>query len=185
MFKRAIKSNHWMAIGLEKWNDIENMEITPEMIKKMRKYQRASSDSEDEDENPSSDQESVGTPEAAIHSDSNEPEDSASERSPEAEEEASASSESEEDHGNFEFCPICPGRKFLTEKDAEAHRNSAKHQKRERALENANKPQEEVAVKESTKKEKKPKSEPKPAVLPAPNNRKARRAQLADSRTSQ
>ena len=182
MFKRAMKSNHWMAIGLEKWNDIENMEITPAMIKKMRKYQHAGSDSEDDEQSQSSDQESVGTPEAD-HDDESAERDAQSGSEEDASEEDLESDGSEgEDHGGFRFCPICPGRKFLTDRDEEAHKKSARHLKREKALANPEPAAKPASAKETVKKEM---VKPEPKQAPAANNRKARRAQLADSRSSQ
>jgi hypothetical protein len=122
-----------MAIGLEKWNELENMEITPELIKKMRKLKNNTGDSDDDDEDNEADevqsreQESGDVPPKDSPANSIEADSVASESDVDAESEDDALD-------SFEYCPICPGKKFLTERDAEEHRKSAKHMKRESAL---------------------------------------------------
>ena len=50
MFKRALKTNHWMVLGLDRWNELENMEISLETIRKMRREARLAKESgSDED----------------------------------------------------------------------------------------------------------------------------------------
>lgn len=133
MFKRAISSHHWMAIGLEKWNELENMEITPELIKKMRKLKNNTGDSDEDDDDNEADEDQTreqvcddvpldDSPLNSIVADS----------LPSV---SDVDAESEHDAlDTFEYCPICPGKKFLTEKDAEEHLKSAKHLKKESAL---------------------------------------------------
>lgn len=150
MFKRALSSHHWMAIGLEKWNELENMEITPELIKKMRKLKNNTGDSDEDDEDNEADE--VQSREQVC--DDVPPNDSSS-NSIGADSVASGSdvdAEIEDDAlDSFEYCPICPGKKFLTEKDAEEHRNSAKHLQRGSALLVNDGPSEKVEAKPGRK----------------------------------
>jgi hypothetical protein len=186
MFKRAMKSNHWMAIGLEKWNELENMEITPQILKKMRKLKdQMASDSEDDDASDNfsdGDLDAADVDSEASSSNSIEEEDAVVE---EQEGESDDSSEPKEPVGNFVFCPICPGRKFLTQKDADDHMKSTKHVKREKAIA-ASQPLQvdsSIVVKEKKKKEEKSKIEP--STPSGKLNRKARRANLKDTRNRQ
>jgi hypothetical protein len=182
MFKRAITSNHWMAIGLDKWNELENMEITPALIKKMRKIRGYETDSDDENEDNSSSSESENEADATQpESESEREEISGDERAP------SEHSSDEAGLGSFEMCPICPNKKFLTAKDAEAHMKSEKHLKREKLLETAASPDvRPPSPKSGSKRLLKPTKakteEASPVATPQKLNRKARRAQLADSR---
>ena len=180
MFKRAMRSNHWMAIGLEKWNELEELEITPEIIKKMRKLKNDMGNSDDSD----MDDEDISVSSVSVDGDDCS-EQSAQSGSGDEVGEAEDVSEGEEEsegseaeHHAFEFCPICPGVKFLTEKDAEAHRNGAKHKKRE-ARQSA------APVETPTLKEKKPLAKQEKSLPQAKSNRKARRANLVDTRSSQ
>lgn len=174
MFKRALQTNHWMAIGLDKWNEIENMEITPELIRKMRKLKHRGSDSEGSDEEIETESEACEIEQLAEQES-----DGASEQS-EVESEASAESEESDEEpakSAFSFCPICPDKKFLTEADQEDHMKSAKHLKRESQL---NHTPEVVTPAAKAKKEKKPVNKDVTT-----NNRKARRAHLATQKPNQ
>jgi hypothetical protein len=179
-----------MAIGLEKWNELEELDITPDIIKKMRKLKNDTGNSDDsdaEDEDISVSSVSVDDDDCASSaSDASECSDRSAESGAgvgvdeeenvsEGEEE---SGDSEVEHSAFEFCPICPGVKFLTEKDADAHRNGAKHKKRE-ALQSA------APVATPTVKEKMALPKQEKPLPQAKLNRKARRANLVDTRSSQ
>jgi hypothetical protein len=187
MFKRAIQTNHWMAIGLEKWNELENLEITPELVRKMRKIKYHNSDSEEDEVEPDLDSDAENddiqsndeSEDEVVDSDGDSAENADSVESKEGD-----SAESEEEappKSSFSFCPICPGKKFLTDADQESHMKSAKHMKREAQS---------VATPEAvlpSVKAKKPKEKTKTErAEPAPkNNRKARRAHLANLKPNQ
>jgi hypothetical protein len=182
MFKRAMKSNHWMAIGLEKWNELESMEISPAILKKMRKLRDSTgSDSEDEHSESESSLESVSDSEEApgdLGSSSYAPSANHTQEE-ESVDESEDEEEEEKTSGGFEFCPICPGRKFLTEKDMECHMQSAKHLKRERALSLIETPATAVSKAADSKLDIPTKVE---SNTPVKLNRRARRAHLEDSR---
>jgi hypothetical protein len=177
MFKRALQAHHWMAIGLEKWNELENMEITETHIKRMRKIKGGSEDSDDDQEFTS---DAEGSQSAQSSSNKADPEvcttdDSEFEEGP-IEEVGDEQLEKELVSGSFVLCPICPNRKFLTENEMNDHLKSKGHLKKERAL---SEPCEvRVVVPQRPKKDKgtKPVKDQKPQ---SKNNRKARRANLA------
>ena len=169
-----------MAIGMEKWNEIENMDISLSLVRKMRKLRDATSDSEGEsisgseveemtdsnsDSEYASDTEHVGDP----------PQDIVVEvgdiKSPEEDKKEESAKTSA-----FTFCPVCPGRKFLTKKDEEDHMKTAKHLKRlERPAV--------LEKEEECSRPKKSKPAPKETKKEKVSNRKSRRAHLADSRS--
>jgi hypothetical protein len=171
MFKRAIKANHWMAIGLDKWNELENMEIPIGLVRKMRKLRDLASDSEDEGDSNSDVTESLsqGDVEDLEHADEDSLADSIIE---EAEAPEDSEDEERKESDSFTLCPICPGRKFLTKKDEEQHMNSAKHLKRLRSKDNG---RAEVAPEPRVKKAKVVK------IAKTVSNRKSRRAHLVDT----
>lgn len=158
MFKRALQTNHWMAIGLDEWNKLENMELTPALIKKLRRVEKGEDVQDDEElENQSVSGESCQ--EESL-----------------GDEEESIDEESSDDEGRvyLRYCESCPGLKFLTEKDFQEHIKSKRHMKR--------------IAKESSTLDEKPKvdnatpekQQQTPSTPTAnPNNRKARRAHLA------
>jgi len=178
MFKRAVQANHWMAIGLEKWNELENTEIPLEQIRKWRKLEKGKDiESNDEEEEilEGSDNDEVETEELEALSETSD-----------ISETVEPESESEEGEPNskimIQHCDICPGRMFLTEKDMEAHMQSIKHLKRVQAAKGS---PETDSPAESKPKEKKSKTtDTKQKQAPSATNRKARRAHLANSNRS-
>lgn len=179
MFKRALRSHHWMAIGLDKWNDIESAEVPFKVVKKLReleKLEKQGVDSDDEDdeldEMISEDSSSGNEGETdSLVSDGDSIEKDAVDADivqPESEDESVKAT-------TFEYCTVCPGKKFLTLADKEAHMKSSKHLKREKQQEQG--PEVVTATP----------SEPKPSrskQAPSENNRKARRAHLAREQKS-
>lgn len=166
MFKRALEANHWMAIGLDNWNELETRDIPSTRVRKMRLVDKKvkSSRNEDSDESDS----------ASIISEIDE-----SLLEPVVDSASAPSDSDTEDFGSFVFCELCPGRKFLTGKDIESHQKSKMHLKREAEaalLAAQNKSEKKVTV------EKRKKEKPLPVVTKSVSNRKARRAGLVDTR---
>lgn len=174
MFKRALQTNHWMAIGLEKWNKIESAEVPFTTVKKLREMEKLgfNSDDEEEVEDDLSNDESFSGSEDEIDSELSDEMESVDLEEDQEEETAEPESEAEsvKESTSFEFCSVCPGKKFLTEADKEAHMKSAKHLKREK---------QETATSVTTPSAKHAKPEPRARQAPSENNRKARRAHLA------
>ena len=182
MFKRALTAHHWMAIGLEKWNEFETMDIPATRVKKMRKIKDADTDSDDEsDESPSDlDQREIASADDDLSQSDAEADSDILNAAGSDDNQSDVAAEAGEEEvkpslGTFSFCPVCPGRRFLTTKDMEDHTASAKHLKRVAAAANA--PEAAATVEKKTetsqpKKQKKTEREPKV-------NRKARRAALA------
>ena len=164
MFKRALEAKHWMAIGLDSWNEMENQDIPATRVRKMRLVEKKSRANPDE-ESDASDSASIMSEE---------------EIAPVVPDVSVSSSESEADGaGNFVFCEVCPGRKFLTGKDIESHMKSKHHLKKMAALEKCpvvTPIREEKSIKKSRK------EEPKDKIAPSVSNRKARRALVQDTR---
>lgn len=166
-----------MAIGLDKWNDFENMEISESRIKRMRNIKGGSEDSGDEE--LFSDIDSVESSVDENVSADGSVDESASKDDVPVSGSLDSGQVAKEANGDFVFCPVCPNRKFLTEKDMEDHMKSKKHIKREQAL--LKTPEVSTAVPatkkanaEPKKKEKQPKPEGEPKM-----NRRTRRANLA------
>ena len=185
MFKRAIKANHWMAIGLDKWNELENMEIPLSLVRKMRKLRDTASDS-DEESNSTSEVDQLSESESEIDeglSNSSQDEEEKSDHVVEEEtsehvDEEVATEETPVKESPFTFCQLCPGRKFLTKHDEEKHMSCAKHLKRLEGSKNISKDM--VSPKE---KPVRPVKKQKTEKVKAVSNRKSRRAHLADSRS--
>jgi hypothetical protein len=165
MFKRALQTNHWMTIGLDEWNKLENMDISVTKLQKLRKVERGEEvDDDEESEHTISDEESDDCSE-----------DVPVEEDCESEDEVSSI---DGDRVFLRYCEACPGRKFLTEKDFQEHINSKKHQKR---LAKENEPTQSdskpaITIPTPTKQTESTVSKPT-----NPNNRKARRAHLAST----
>jgi len=164
MFKRALQTNHWMAIGLDEWNKLENMEIPQSLIKKYRKVERGEDVNDDDEDSVELENESV------VDSDNESGEE-------EEEEQEEAISSEEEQHVFLRYCDTCPGRKFLTEKDFQEHINSKRHQKKIAKEVNTSEDKPVVEVKTPSKQSKDTKKVAQPTEVK--NNRKTRRAHLA------
>ena len=164
MFKRALQTNHWMAIGLDEWNKLENMEIPQSLIKKYRKVEKGEDVNDDDEEYVELENESV------VDSDNESGEE-------EDEEQGELTSSEEEQHVFLRYCDTCPGRKFLTEKDFQEHINSKRHQKRTAKEVNTSEDKPAVEIKTPSKQSKDAKKVSQPTEVK--NNRKARRAHLA------
>lgn len=166
-----------MAIGLDKWNDFENMDISESRIKRMRNIKGGSEDSGDEE--LFSDNDSVESSVDEHVSADGSVDESASKNEVSDNVSLESGQNAEEANGDFVFCPVCPNRKFLTEKDMEDHSKSKKHIKREQTL--LNTPDVSTAVPDTKKAKAEPKKkemQPKPEGEPK-MNRKTRRANLA------
>jgi hypothetical protein len=174
MFKRAMKSHHWMAIGLDEWNKFEESQITASHVANLRTVERAGLGSDDEDDDEL-ELESYASELEGDELDQTADADSGAESAPSV----SGESDEEPDNGTFEFCPVCPGKKFLTDQDRSSHMLSAKHLKQVAKLERPT-----VAeVTTPSAKKLKVSVEPKPRKQEASaNNRKARRASLASQK---
>ena len=171
MFKRALQTNHWMTMGLDEWNKLENMEISQSLIKKYRKVEKGESvdDNEDESDNLSNESQSdIVSDNESIEGDESDQE----------EVEYDDESSEEEQRVYLRYCESCPGLKFLTEIDFQKHINSKRHQKMLAKTSEPSKIEPVVEVKTPSK----PKTNTKKvSETPStnPNNRKARRAHLA------
>jgi hypothetical protein len=178
MFKRALQANHWMAIGLDKWNELENTEIPLEQIRKWRKLERGKDiegETQDIEQETSSCEEKVFSD---VQSDISDCESSVESEESETKQDGSRSGVS------VQHCEYCPGKLFLSNSQLEAHLQSEKHLKRVKAAENPGiptvTPDNNPITVTSEKKERREKIRPV-----STNNRKARRAHLPDSRNKE
>jgi hypothetical protein len=165
MFKRALQTNHWMAIGLDEWNKLENMDISVSKIQKLRKVERGEEVEDDEESEHSITDIESGEESENVSVDE------------ECESESELSSV-DGDRVFLRYCETCPGRKFLTERDFQEHINSKKHQKRlaKGCEPTESEPKPSITIQTPTKKKETPVQKPVTR-----NNRKARRAHLAST----
>jgi hypothetical protein len=167
MFKRALQSNHWMAIGLDKWNDLENMDLP--LKKQFRDPQEGDLDDANE-----AGSDIVLSGDEEIPTDS----DSGSDASGEGLDEE-ALPEHVVRAEQFLVCTVCQRKKCLTMSDMEIHLQSKKHFLKLEKL-----AQRSIAVDPSQPDavELEAPAEPKQVKIPNESNRKARRKDLQAER---
>lgn len=174
MFKRALEANHWMAIGLNSWNELENRDIPLSRVRKMRLLGKKSNNASDDE----SDESEVSSQVSVVEEQFSEADDNKSS--------ASEAASDSGDEGTFVYCDVCPDRKFLTGKDIEDHLKSKMHMKRlaSQSKEGFVAPmacQTPIPKPRKAAKKEVGRNELQPSEK---SNRKARRAGIADTRTS-